>query len=171
MTDINNFTEEKSCIYDGEHYVVRDNGAVLRKPKIESKPRKLDNMWTFGKVNSKTGYLEIASVRIHRIVATAFHGDPPTEEYVVDHIDTNRQNNRPTNLRWVTRFENAVLNPITRKKIEYNTGVDITEFLKNPQLYRHKLKNTNFDWMRTVTEDEHINCLIKTYYIHQYAHH
>ena len=161
MVDINNFTDEKSCMYKGENYLVRDNGAVLRKPKAERKPRKLDNMWTFGKVNTNTGYLEIASARIHRIVATAYHGNPPDEEYVVDHIDTNRQNNRPSNLRWVTKFENAVLNPITRKKIEYNTGVDITEFLKNPQLYRHKLKNTNFNWMRTVTEEESINCLIR----------
>lgn len=42
--------------------------------------------------------MEIASVRVHRIVATAFHGNPPTKEYVVDHIDTNRQNNRPDTL-------------------------------------------------------------------------
>jgi len=33
---------------------------------------------------------------------TAFHGAPPTNDHFVDHIDTNKQNNRPANLRWVT---------------------------------------------------------------------
>ena len=50
-------------------------------------------------------------------MATAFHGEPPTKEHVVDHIDTNKQNNRPENLRWVTRLENILLNPITAKRI------------------------------------------------------
>ena len=112
MIGINDFLEEKACTYKGEEYLVRDNGAVLRKTPPLKKPRKLDNIWTFGKLNDRTGYLELASVRIHRIVATAFHGAPPTEEHVVDHIDTNKQNNRPSNLRWLTRLENVVFNPV-----------------------------------------------------------
>jgi hypothetical protein len=91
-------TEHKAeiiCIYKGERYSVRNNGAVLRFPLEGKRSRPTDNSWTFGKLNTKTGYLEIASVRIHRIVATAFHGEPPTKEHVVDHIDTNKQNNRP----------------------------------------------------------------------------
>ena len=107
MIDINKYSREKSCVYRGEEYLVRDNGAILRKSIPERRKRAYDNEWTFGKVNAN-GYLAIASVPIHRIVATAFHGKPPTEEYVVDHIDTNKQNNRPDNLRWVTRFENVV---------------------------------------------------------------
>ncbi|MBO5294347.1 MAG: HNH endonuclease [Clostridia bacterium] len=154
MVNINDYREEKSCVYNDEEYLVRDNGAVLRKSRLNQKARKLDNEWTFGKLNSKTGYLEIASIRVHRIVAWAFHGEPPTMDHIVDHIDTNRQNNRPSNLRWTTRFENAVSNPITRKKIEYLTGVSIFEFLEDPSKYREDLKNSNYDWMRTVTEDE-----------------
>ena len=119
MVDINDYREEKSCVYKGEEYSVRDNGAVLRKARPNQRVRKLDNKWTFGKLNTKTGYLEIASVRIHRIIATAFHGEPPTKEHVVDHIDTNRQNNKPSNLRWLTRLENTVLNETTRKRINY----------------------------------------------------
>ena len=160
MTNTNDFNEEKSCIFNGEEYLVRDNGAVLRKTQPLSKPRKLDNIWTFGKLNNKTGYLEIASVRVHRIVATAFHGNPPTKEYVVDHIDTNRQNNRPDNLRWITRLENVVLNPITRKRIEYRTGVSIDEFLKNPLKYRDLFSGPDFAWMRRVSAEEAKQCLI-----------
>ena len=159
MVDINDYREEKSCVYKGEEYSVRDNGAVLRKARPNQRVRKLDNKWTFGKLNTKTGYLEIASVRVHRIVALAFHGEPPTKEHIVDHIDTNRQNNRPTNLRWITRLENVVLNEVTRKRIEYRTGVSIYEFLENPAKYRDAFEDPDFSWMRRVTEEEAKMCL------------
>ena len=159
MVDINDYIEEKSCVYKDEEYLVRDNGAVLRKARPNKKTRKLDNEWTFGRMNPKTGYLEIASVRVHRIVALAFHGEPPTNEHIVDHIDTNRQNNRPSNLRWLTRLENVVLNEGTRKKIEYRTGVNIYEFLENPSAYRDALYDPDFSWMRRVTEEEAKACL------------
>jgi hypothetical protein len=96
---IDDFNEEKIVVYKEETYSVRDNGAILRHPKKEGKKRQLDGIWTFGKTNPRRGYLEIASVSIHRIIATAFHGSPPTSQHVVDHIDTNRQNNRPENPR------------------------------------------------------------------------
>lgn len=160
MINTNDYKEERSCMFKGEEYLVRDNGAVLRKTQPQGKPRKLDNLWTFGKLNSKTGYLEIASVRVHSIVATAFHGGAPTKEHVVDHIDTNKQNNRPENLRWITRLENVVLNPITRKRIEYRTGVSIDEFLKNPSKYRDSFSDPDFSWMRRVSEEEAKQCLI-----------
>ena len=161
MVDINDYREEKTCTYKGEEYLVRDNGAVLRKARPNQRLRQLDNEWTFGNWNAKTGYFELASVRVHRIVAVAFHGVPPTEEHVVDHIDTNRKNNRPSNLRWLTRFENAVLNPVTRRKIEYKTGVDIFVFLENPSKYRDCFDVPDFSWMRTVTEQEAKECLGK----------
>lgn len=159
MVNIDDYKEEKSCVYKDEEYLVRDNGSVLRKSRPSQRERKLDNEWTFGKPNIKTGYLEIASVRVHRIVALAFHGEPPTKEHIVDHIDTNRQNNRPTNLRWITRLENVVLNEVTRKRIEYRTGVSIYEFLENPAKYRDAFEDPDFSWMRRVTEEEAKMCL------------
>lgn len=122
MISLNDFKLQNECIYKDEKYSVRDNGAVLRYPPDKKRRRSIDNNWTFGKLNIKTGYLEIASVRIHRIVATAFLGEAPTKEHVVDHIDTNKQNNRPENLRWVTRLENILLNPITARRIELVCG-------------------------------------------------
>ena len=150
------YCEERSCVYKGEVYLVRDNGAVLRKPKTK-RIRKLDNKWTFGERDLR-GYSVIGAERVHLIVATAFYGERSTKEYVVDHIDTNRQNNRPSNLRWVTRFENAVLNEATRKKIEFKTGVSIFEFLENPAAYRHLLNTPDVEWMRLVSEEEAKNC-------------
>jgi len=86
---------EVNCTYKEERYSVRENGEVLRHTRDGKRSRPTDNKWTFGKPNEQASYMEIASVRVHRIVATAFHGEPPTKEHVVDHIDTNRRNNRP----------------------------------------------------------------------------
>jgi hypothetical protein len=141
------------CHYKKEHYSVRDNGAVLRHTPTNKRPRPTDNNWVFGKLNIKTGYLEIASVRIHRIVATAFHGEPPTKEHVVDHIDTNKQNNRPDNLRWVTRLENILLNPITARRIEIVCG-SVEAFLADPSKFRNKFPDPNYEWMCAVSIQE-----------------
>jgi len=150
---VNEFKEEVNCFYKDEHYSVRGNGAVLRYPLNEKRQRPTDNTWTFGKLNIKTGYLEITSVRIHRIVATAFLGEAPTKEHVVDHIDTNKQNNRPDNLRWVTRLENILLNPITAKRIEIICG-SVEAFLADPSKFRDKFPDPNYDWMCTVSIQE-----------------
>jgi HNH endonuclease len=153
MVNVNQFEKENECIYKNEHYSVRDNGAVLRHIQINKRTRPTDNNWTFGKLNSKSGYLEIASVRIHRIVTTAFHGEPPTKEHVVDHIDTNKQNNRPDNLRWVTRLENILLNPITARRIEIVCG-SVEAFLANPSKFRDKFPDPNYEWMCAVSIQE-----------------
>lgn len=153
MVDLEDFKQENVCIYKVERYSVRDNGAVLRHPLDGKRPRPTDNSWTFGKLNIKTGYFEIASVRVHRIVATAFHGEPPTKEHVVDHIDTNKQNNRPTNLRWVTRLENILLNPITARRIELICG-SVEAFLADPSKFRDKFPDPNYEWMCAVSAEE-----------------
>jgi hypothetical protein len=153
MVDVNHYTKESDCFYKNERYSVRDNGAVLRHAIEGKRKRPTDNTWTFGKLNYNTGYLEIASVRIHRIVASAFHGEPPTREHVADHIDTNKQNNRPENLRWVTRLENIILNPITAKRIELVCG-SIEAFLADPSKFRNKFQDPNYEWMCAVSAEE-----------------
>lgn len=150
---LHEYEKELICKYKGETYTVRDNGSVLRHPKPDKKPRPTDNNWTFGKYNIKTGYAEIAGERVHRIVATAFHGEAPSSQHVVDHIDTNRRNNRPENLRWITKLENILLNPITVKKIEFICG-SIEKFLKDPSKLRQSDFNKDFEWMRAVTKEE-----------------
>lgn len=157
QVDVNNFCREAECAYKEERYSVRDNGAVFRHPREGKRPRPTDLKWNFGKPNTKTGYMEIVSVRVHRIVATAFHGEPPTPEHVVDHIDTNRQNNRPDNLRWLTRLENSLKNPITRKRIEFICG-SIDAFIKDPSILGQSTVDPNFKWMRTVTPEEAQSC-------------
>jgi hypothetical protein len=153
MVNVNYFEKECECFYKNEFYAVRDNGAVFRYSPGGKRQRPTDNKWIFGKLNDKTGYLEIASVVVHRIVATAFDGEPPTKEHVVDHIDTNKQNNRPDNLRWVTRLENILLNPITVRRIEIVCG-SVEAFLANPSKFRGKFPDPNWEWMCAVSIQE-----------------
>jgi hypothetical protein len=82
----------KICEYRGEVYHVRDNGAIYRCRRPDKRKRPLDEKWTFGNQNKRTGYMNISSETVHRIVATAFHGQPPSDKHIVDHIDTNKRN-------------------------------------------------------------------------------
>ncbi len=65
-------------------------------------------------LNRHTGYMKVAVYipeqgpfysSVHRLVADAFHGARPTD-YDINHIDSDRLNNRPENLEYVTRSQN-----------------------------------------------------------------
>ena len=135
---INDYKEVKECTYKGELYYVRDNGAIMRHSRAGKKVRWDDGQWTFG-IKHKTGYMMLGLHRVHIIVATAFHGARDSKIYVVDHIDTNRCNNRADNLRWFTRLENILNNEITRNKITYLCG-SIEEFIKNPKILQERIQ-------------------------------
>lgn len=114
---------------------------------------------TFGSVDSK-GYMYVANgsngrIRVHRIVAMAYHPNPLNLPQV-DHIDRNPKNNRPENLRWVDQETNMVNTGVSIKsKAKY--GVRQAEDKKAYDHARQKLylnmiidgKNT-----RRVVEDE-----------------
>ncbi len=154
---LDQFDEERIVSYRGEEYLVRDNGAICRLSRPGKKKRPLDDKWTFGNPNKSTGYMTLSKVTVHRIHATAFHGEQPSEQHIVDHIDTNRRNNRAENLRWVTRLENIVENPITRRKIEIAYG-SMDDFFNNPKKPRFGALPQNFDWMRTISQEEAKAC-------------
>lgn len=147
------FELEREVEYGDERYLVRDNGAVYRRNQYRRKARPRDNTWTFGRQTRTTGYMLISGVPVHRIVCSAFHGAPPTKSHVVDHIDTNRANNRAENLRWVSRLENVLLNPISVRRIELVYG-SIEEFFANPQKVKSDASFPDISWMRSVSKEE-----------------
>lgn len=156
------FDREMQCEYKGRQYLARDNGSILRLPKPGSRLSKWDNVWTFGTRDERTGYMILTgNIRVHQIVATAFHGSPEDPNMVIDHIDTNRCNNRPANLRWITRLENVLNNPITRKRITLLLqahGHTLSDFIENPSILRESSSEPNTKWMRTVSKDEAAKC-------------
>jgi len=153
QVSLDQYGDEAPCGYRGENYIVRDNGAICRQQRPNMRRRPHDGQWTFGTPCNHAGYMKISTEAVHRIVATAFHGAAPSKSHVVDHIDTNRRNNRPENLRWVTRLENILLNPITSRRIIDAYG-SIEAFLADPSKPSRGPLESNFEWMRTVSPDE-----------------
>ena len=155
MNDIDIFEKETEIEYEGNVYSVRDNGAIMRHAPIDRKSRPLDNKWTYGNIDVQKGYMIYGGVPVHRIVATAFLGPAPNDKkYVVDHIDTNKQNNRPENLRWLTRLENILFNDITRTKVEWIFGCSIEDILNDISILRSKKLTPQFEWMSHVSKEE-----------------
>jgi hypothetical protein len=83
-------------------YEASSKGRIRNK-----KTGKLLKPWRAG-----AGYLYVQLWRsriktgVHRLVAFAFLGNPPTPRHEVAHNDGDRENNDPANLRWATHAEN-----------------------------------------------------------------
>ncbi len=149
---INNFKNEVSVAFRGEEYRVRDNGSVCRVSKPNQRKRRLDGVWTFGNQCRTNGYRRTSGLMIHKIIATAFFGEQPSPAHVVDHIDTNRKNNRVENLRWVTRLENLASNPKTLQRIVQKWG-SIAEMLEDPARAEKVEPLCNRSWMPRIANE------------------
>ena len=88
-------------------------------------------------VTNKWGYLQVLLSKnnkqklclIHRLVAEAFIPNPENKPHI-DHINTDKKDNRVGNLRWCTRSEN-MNNPLTKEKCrEMNKGKHRSEETK-----------------------------------------
>lgn len=67
------------------------------KPRIEESGYAFVNLWQGSETQRSS---------VHRLVALAFLGTPPTRSHEVAHGDGRRANNNVANLRWATRSEN-----------------------------------------------------------------
>lgn len=124
-----------STKYEG-YFVSRDGEVVsFRKPAAKSTPdKRVDYNRPPKKLAykvDKDGYFEVTlSVnckryckKVHQIVLETFGGDKPEDNYVVDHINRNRQDNRIENLRWLPLALNSDgqkgMKPASCKKCVY----------------------------------------------------
>lgn len=74
--------------------VVTEGGEVLFEGRTVSARR------------GERGYYSV-QLPLHRVVAHAFHGAPPTRKHVCHHKDGNPRNNSAANLQWLTQGENT----------------------------------------------------------------
>ena len=177
---LSSITEIWKEIEDNPKYEVSDLGQIRNKETSQIlKP-----------FRNNSGYLVVKFYKkhylIHRLVASAFVNNPSNKKYV-DHIDNDKDNNRASNLQWVTCSENIqkayneglhdlekhksyVGRKNTRSKTKYfNVGITYYEYKgKRTQYYLAKVTHNgkNLCPRKFKTEEEaalHVNWIIDTY--------
>ena len=87
-------------------YIIYSDGRVYDSMKSKFKPQK----------TTTTGYKAVSLIKstggsywclVHQLVMT-FYSEKPEGDYVVDHKDCDKSNNKVENLEWVTRKENSL---------------------------------------------------------------
>lgn len=64
---------------------------------------------------------------IHRLVAFAFLGPPPSPDHHADHIDGDRSHNALTNIRWLSPEDNRALRRIRRGETHHGAKLSSAE--------------------------------------------
>lgn len=121
--------EEYSNLYEVSNMgkVRRKGGEITRSDgkKRKFKRRLIKQQWAGPKLQYRK-YLTVVVSRksrvkrysVHRLIAKAFLGNPPSKNYEVNHIDCDKSNNCSDNLEWLTSSENkfhAVDNGLMKK--------------------------------------------------------
>lgn len=130
----------KQKVIDGVVFDISDTGYVYRNDYIDTQGRCIKGKEIIP-IQNTSGYLHFVfgkkingkPVRhmyfIHRLIAELFVDNSNPDKYnIVDHIDGNKLNNSPTNLRW-TDIKGNINNPNTK----YKSIEGIRRYYSNPE--------------------------------------
>lgn len=98
----------------------------------------------------KNGYCLVftnaGAIKVHRLVAYTWLGDRRNEKYTVDHINSNKRDNRVSNLRWVSEEINLAYAEFTKcdTKLE-ETKPQIAIEQDENAVFWQRLNNKNVD--------------------------
>ena len=122
--------------------------------------------------NQKRTYYEIGSFDVHRAVAELFVPNPDNKP-CIDHINTDKYDNRAVNLQWCTQKENCN-NLLTRKhQSEANTrrSTSLKEAYKNSELKAKKsVASKDRSWMTNGIDRKFVKPELVDYYLEKGYH-
>lgn len=93
-------------IKDFPNYMINKKGEIytLNRNKMLSQKQDKDGYFYVGLCKNGT----VSTKRVHRLVLLQFCPISNPQDYVVNHIDGNKQNNNLDNLEWCTPYENLL---------------------------------------------------------------
>lgn len=94
-----------------------------------------------------TRYHQVHGFYVHRMVAELFIPNPANKPFI-DHINTNKLDNRAENLRWVTQTENMA-NPLTRKRMKEGWTDEVR---KSHAISCKKYANEHPEWKEDISK-------------------
>ena len=122
-----------------EYKVYVSSFGNIKNEKKEDIPKKINQS---GYVSVYIPYIH-KFVNLHRLVLKTFKPVADSENLTVDHIDSNKRNNRVDNLEWVTEFENkkrAKENFVSPKECdvkEKNNSTKITVIVSGTETFKN----------------------------------
>lgn len=128
-----------------ENYFLDDEGNVWSKKS--KKLRKLKPQFSRG-YKYFGFYLDSGEKRIalHTLICTAYHGERPSVNHQVRHLDGDKQNNEPSNLAWGTQKENE-LDKIAHGRNLFGSkhGRSVLKEADIPKIIRLRSKGLTYD--------------------------
>lgn len=91
-------------------------------------------------------FTDIGAIKVHRLVAYTWLGDRRNEKYTIDHINSNKRDNRVRNLRWMSEENNLAYAKFTQcdKDLEETKPQTAIEQDENTVFWKH-VNNRNAD--------------------------
>ena len=138
--------------YDNK-YEVSSEGEVRHKKSQKILKGYLSKGYKLTRIRNDEN--ELVRVWFHRMIASVFLPTPTSIFCVVDHIDRDRTNNHPSNLRWVSISQNSINSD--RHNTDANSNSGHHHIIKRPkgmyyvQIIRNK-KNACYCYTNSLEE-------------------